>query len=125
LFVPDCRAREERAFYIAVIKLVVALTIRLVTGAWPRFGHDRLLFIVVTILFSTPFQAGEEIGWRGYPLPRLTERLGLSKDSVPSATPGAHQMWSLHASPVVWLTVAMLWICASYFLVQMQRFQVL
>lgn len=174
--------------YLVVIKLVVALTIRLAAGAWPRFGHEGPLLILVAILFSTPFQAGEEIGWRGYALPRLTERFGLpmaslvlgiiwacwhlpqffvresdtfgqaflpyvlqvtalsvalawlwirtgrslllpmvmhaavnnSKDIVPSTTPGAHQMWSLHASPVAWLTVAMLWICAAFFLARMR-----
>ena len=177
--------------YIAAVKLVVALTIRLATGTWPRFGHDPPLLIIVAIVFSTPFQAGEEVGWRGYALPRLTRRFGLpmasvilgviwacwhlpqffirdadtfgqaflpyalqvtalsvaiawlwartghslllpmllhaavnnSKDIVPSATPGAHQMWSLQASPVAWLTVTMLWICASYFLARMRRLQ--
>jgi hypothetical protein len=48
-----------------------------------------------------------------------------SKDIVPSTTPGVHQMWSLQASPVAWLTVTMLWICASYFLVRMRKLRVL
>ena len=144
---------------------------------------------IAAIVFSTPFQAGEEIGWRGYALPRLAERFGLplasvllgliwafwhlpqfflpeadtygqsffvyllqvtalsvaiaylyarshgslllpmlmhsavnnSKDIVPSATPGAMYSFGLSATPVAWLTVAALWICAAYFLVQMQK----
>jgi hypothetical protein len=29
--------------------------------------RHRWYGIVIAILFSTPFQAGEEVGWRGYP----------------------------------------------------------
>jgi len=175
--------------YIAAIKLVVALVHRLAMGRWPRFGDVPCYVIIAAIVFSTPFQAGEEIGWRGYALPRLAERFGLplasvllgliwafwhlpqfflpeadtygqsffvyllqvtalsvaiaylyarshgslllpmlmhasvnnSKDIVPSATPGATNSFGLSASPVAWLTVALLWACAAYFLVQMRR----
>jgi hypothetical protein len=44
-----------------------------------------------------------------------------SKDIVPSAVPGATNTFGLSASPVAWLTVTLLWICAACFLARMPR----
>jgi membrane protease YdiL (CAAX protease family) len=68
--------------YLPAIKLSVALVHRLMTGSWPRFGTEPWYLIVVAIAISTPFQAGEEIGWRGYALPRLASRLGFARASI-------------------------------------------
>jgi membrane protease YdiL (CAAX protease family) len=179
------------ASYIAAVKLVVALLHRLATGAWPRFGDFPWYVIPAAIIASTPFQAGEEIGWRGYALPRLAARFGLgrasillgviwacwhlpqffipeadtyrqsflvfvlqvtalsvamawlyahtnrsllllmlmhaavnnSKDIVPSAVPGATNVFGLSTSVVAWLTVTVLWICAAYFLIHMPKME--
>ncbi len=70
------------AGYVAAIKLSVALIYRVATGEWPRFGQESVGIILAAIVFSTPFQAGEEIGWRGYALPRLAARFGLARASL-------------------------------------------
>jgi len=177
------------AGYVAAIKLSVALIYRVATGEWPRFGQESVGIILAAIVFSTPFQAGEEIGWRGYALPRLAARFGLaraslllgliwacwhlpqffireadtyrqsfflfvlqvtalsvamawlwertgrslllpmlmhsavnnSKDIVPSTVPGGTNTFGLSASLVGWLTAALFWVCAAYFLVRMSK----
>ena len=134
--------------YIPAIKLAVALVVRVATGEWPAFGHEPFYVMLAAMMISTLVQAGEEVGWRGYALPRLSTRFGLAaasiilgiawaawhlplfffhaavnnlKGIVPSAMPDATSAFSLHASLVGWLTVTFLWIGAVYFLIQMRR----
>ncbi len=68
--------------YIPAIKLTAAVVHRLATGEWPRFGDEPWYLILPAIAVSTPVQAGEEIGWRGYALPRLAARFGLARASI-------------------------------------------
>lgn len=177
--------------YMAAVKLAVALLHRLFLGAWPRFGDEPWYIILGATFFSVIVggQTGEEIGWRGFALPRLASRFGLgsasillgviwalwhlplffvreadtygqsfflytlqvtaisvamawlyqrtngsllltmlmhsainqSKGIVPSGVPGATNSFTFSASIVGWLTVAVLWLCAGYFLISMRR----
>jgi len=68
--------------FMAAVKLIAASLYRLGAGEWPAFGTTPLLIMLIAILFSTPVQAGEEIGWRGFMLHRLAERMGIAWASL-------------------------------------------
>ncbi|HSL21014.1 MAG TPA: type II CAAX endopeptidase family protein [Vicinamibacterales bacterium] len=68
--------------YLIAIKLTGALIYRMTSGAWPAFGNTPLPLMLGAIVLSTWVQAGEEVGWRGYALPRLAQRLGLGLASI-------------------------------------------
>lgn len=106
-------------------KLAVALLVRATTGAWPPFGETHPVILVAATVLSTVGQVGEEVGWRGYLLPRLTERTGLATASVIVGiiwaawhlplffTPGAntyHQSFPLYALQLTAYSIALAWL---------------
>lgn len=68
--------------FMLAVKVATALVIRLSTGVWPGFGSERPIIILAAIALSTPLQVGEELGWRGYALPRMASHLGLRSASL-------------------------------------------
>jgi membrane protease YdiL (CAAX protease family) len=111
--------------YMIAVKLTAASLNRLALGEWPRFGQVPWYLMAVAIAFSTPVQAGEEIGWRGYALPRLANRLGLARGSIVLGViwacwhlpfffiPGSDnfgQSFPLYLAAVTAISVAMAWV---------------
>lgn len=70
--------------YMAAIKLTAALVHRILLGAWPAFTTQPWILLFAAAVFSTVAggQVGEELGWRGFALPRLEAKLGLRAGSV-------------------------------------------
>ncbi len=60
---------------------------------------------------------------RGSLLPVMLMHAAVNnlKDIVPSAEPDATNPWALSHSLVAWLTVALLSLCAGYFLLRMRK----
>jgi membrane protease YdiL (CAAX protease family) len=111
--------------YMLTLKLVAAVIHRVAFGAWPRFQTAELFLIPFVIATSTVGQVGEELGWRGYALPRMADRMGLAAASVVLGVIWAvwhlplffvrgadtfHQSFPVYALGVIAISVAIAWV---------------
>jgi uncharacterized protein len=68
--------------FYPLTRLAGAALERIVLGTWPGASRESLGVMIVATFLSTPVQAGEEVGWRGFLLPRLSARVGLPVASL-------------------------------------------
>jgi membrane protease YdiL (CAAX protease family) len=94
----DGRLYMFAMFYMVGTKLIAAAIQRFATGTWPRFGDTPLPLMFGAIVVSMWVQAGEEIGWRGFALPRLAKRIGLAWASLVVGV-----VWALWHLPLFFL----------------------
>lgn len=78
----DARFYVFAVLLMPLTKLAVAVLYRILVGTWPTFGETRPLILLAATVLSTIFQAGEEVGWRGYLLPRVSALAGLGPASL-------------------------------------------
>lgn len=66
----------------ALIKGFAAVIFFLLYDIWPPFGTTPWYLMLLAVAGSMWVQAGEEIGWRGYALPRMSKKFGLATASI-------------------------------------------
>src|SRR5262245_26187822 len=111
--------------YMLVIKIAVAASHRALAAVWPPFGNTPWYLLIIATAVSTPVQAGEEIGWRGFALPRLSAALGLPVASIflgviwacwhlplffPPIGDNVGQSFPVYVVAVTGISVAMAWL---------------
>ena len=86
------------AFLLAPVATFAAIGIYvLLGGTVGRFDPSQWYIVLLGPVFALPFFVGEEMGWRGYALPRLQQKYTALWSSV---IVGA--LWALWHAPAYW-----------------------
>ena len=86
------------AFLLAPVATFAAIGIYvLLGGTVGRFDPSQWYVVLLGPVFALPFYVGEEMGWRGYALPRLQQKYTSLWSSV---IVGA--LWALWHAPAYW-----------------------
>jgi uncharacterized protein len=85
--------------YLVLFDLVAASVHRIVVGAWPLFNVEAAMIAPIAIAASAPVQVGEELGWRGYALPRLAAITGW-----PAASVVLGMLWARGHLPIFYMS---------------------
>lgn len=73
---------------------------RALGGSVPELGPETWVLVLLTMLLKifAGGGLGEEIGWRGFALPRLLSRMGWVRSSA-----GLGAIWAIWQLPALWL----------------------
>lgn len=87
------------SFFLPVVYAAVAYSVVWLVG-WGRinkeFSIETAEFFTIGIVFSLLFALGEEIGWRGYLVPRLSKVMGFTSVCIVSGL-----IWSVWHYPLI------------------------
>jgi hypothetical protein len=110
----------------SIVTYIVAWSSWLAAGMTRAAGPRGLLFLLGTFApgFVALWLTGRATGRSGVAALLRGDwhaAVNNTKDILPSAEPNATNPWALSHSPVAWLTVAVLSLCAGYFLLRMRK----
>jgi len=85
-------------FLIAPVAILAAMGIYTLQGGnLGQFDLSQWLVVLLGPVFALPFFVGEELGWRGYALPRLQQKYSALWSSVIVGV-----MWTFWHAPAYW-----------------------